>query len=72
MFLKEGVLDNILQLNGRNFLTHVEKIAHKIALEKLGKIYKNFKFQQKAFQVERSLQEIETDIRQPDRQNANA
>lgn len=64
-------LDNILQLNGRELLTHAGKISHKMALEKSGKAYENFKFQQKVFEAEQSLQEIEADIRQLDEQDAN-
>jgi hypothetical protein len=56
-------LDGILQLNGRELLTHAGKISHEEALEKSGTEYEKFKIQQKAIQKEQSLKEIEADIK---------
>lgn len=56
-------LDSILQLNGRELLTHAGKISHKKALEKSGVEYEKFKQQQKTFEKEASLRELEEDIK---------
>ena len=57
-------LDDILQLNGRELLTHAGKISHKMALEKSNIAYKKYKEQQRAIEYELSLKEIEEDIKQ--------
>ena len=57
-------LDDILQLNGRELLTHAGKISHKMALEKSDIAYKKYKEQQRAIEYEQSLKEIEEDIKQ--------
>lgn len=56
-------LDAILQLNGRELLTHAGKISHKMAVNKSGKEYEKYKLTQKAIEKEQSLKEIEEDIK---------
>jgi len=56
-------LDAILQLNGRELLTHAGKISHQMALNKSGKEYEKYKLAQKAIEKEQSLKEIEEDIK---------
>lgn len=65
MYMKDWIerLDSILQLNGRELLTHAGKISHKMALEKSGEEYEKFKQQQKAIEKEASLKELEEDIK---------
>ena len=65
MYMKDWIerLDSILQLNGRDLLTHAGKISHKKALEKSGKEYAKFKQHQKALEKEASLKELEEDIK---------
>jgi hypothetical protein len=65
MYMKDWIerLDSILQLNGRDLLSHAGKISHKKALEKSGKEYAKFKQQQKALEKEASLKELEEDIK---------
>lgn len=56
-------LDSILQLNGRELLTHAGKISHQMALNKSSKEYVKFKTAQKVIEKEQSLKEIEADIK---------
>jgi hypothetical protein len=65
MYMKDWIerLDSILQLNGRDLLTHAGKISHKKALEKSGEEYEKFKQQQKSIEKEASLKELEEDIK---------
>jgi len=65
MYMKDWIerLDSILQLNGRELLTHAGKISHKMAIEKSGEEYEKFKKQQKAIEKEASLKELEEDIK---------
>ena len=65
MYMKNWIerLDSILQLNGRELLTHAGKISHKKALEKSGEEYEKFKQQQKAIEKEASMKELEEDIK---------
>lgn len=55
-------LDSILQLNGRELLTHAGKISHEKALEKSGVEFEKYKLSEKQIQKEQSLKEIESDI----------
>jgi hypothetical protein len=55
-------LDSILQLNGRELLTHAGKISHEFALNKSGEEFDKYKINQTALEKEQSLQEIEEDI----------
>ena len=57
-------LDNILQLNGRELLTHAGKISHKMALEKSNQELEKYKEEQKRLTLENSLKELEDDIKQ--------
>ena len=65
MYMKDWMarLDSILQLNGRELLTHAGKISHKMALEKSGEEYEKFKQRHKAIEKEASLKELEADIK---------
>ena len=56
-------LDAILQLNGRELLTHAGKISHEKALEKAGEEFEKYKQAQKGVEKEQSLKEIEEDIK---------
>jgi hypothetical protein len=56
-------LDSILQLNGRELLTHAGKISHEKALEKSGEEFEKYKAIEKQIQKEQSLKEIEEDIK---------
>jgi hypothetical protein len=65
MYMKDWIerLDSILQLNGRDLLTHAGKVSHKKALKKSGKEYAKFKQQRKTIEKEASLKELEEDIK---------
>lgn len=56
-------LDSILQLNGRELLTHAGKISHQKALEKSEAEFEKYRITQKALEIEESLKEIEADIK---------
>lgn len=64
MYMKDWVqrLDSILQLNGRELLTHAGKISHQMALDKSGEEYEKFKEIRKAAEIEQSFKEIEEDL----------
>ena len=65
MYMNDWIkrLDSILQLNGRELLTHAGKISHEKALKKSGEEFEKFKdFQNKA-EKEQNLKEIEEDIK---------
>lgn len=66
MYMKDWIqrLDAILQINGRELLTHSGKISHQIALEKSALEYDKYKDVQRQIQHEESLKEFEQDIRQ--------
>ena len=55
-------LDSILQLNGRELLTHAGEISHEKALEKSSVEFEKYKATQKVIEKEQSLKEIEQDI----------
>lgn len=65
MYMKDWVerLDSILQLNGRELLTHAGKISHQMALEKSEAEFEKYKEDQKKLSSEASLKEIEEDIK---------
>lgn len=65
MYMKDWInrLDSILQLNGRELLTHAGKISHERAMEKSGQEYEKYKLTQKQLEKEQSLKEIEEDIK---------
>ncbi len=56
-------LDSILQLNGRELLTHAGKISHEKALKKSEAEFEKYKTALKAIEKEHSLKEIENDIK---------
>jgi len=56
-------LDSILQLNGRDLLTHAGKISHEMALKKSETEFEKYKIVQNAIEKEQSLKEIEEDIK---------
>lgn len=64
MYMKDWIqrLDALLQLNGRELLSHAGKISHKMALEKSEKEYEKYRLVQKEIEKEQSLKEIEEDI----------
>jgi hypothetical protein len=56
-------LDVILQLNGRELLSHAGKISHERALMKSSKEYDKYKIVQKDIEKNQSLKELEQDIK---------
>lgn len=64
MYMKDWMqrLDAILQLNGRELLTHAGKISHEMALQKSGEEYEKYLLGQKAMEKEQSLKELEEDL----------
>lgn len=65
MYMKDWIsrLDSILQLNGRELLTHAGNVSHDMALQKSEQEYEKFKQTQKQIEKEQSLKEIEEDIK---------
>jgi hypothetical protein len=65
MYMKDWIarLDAILQLNGRELLTHAGKISHDMALQKSGDEYEKYKLAQKVLDKEQNLQELEEDLK---------
>jgi hypothetical protein len=65
MYMKDWVdrLDTILQLNGRELLSHAGKISHEKAVEKSIEEYEKYKTAQKSIELEQNLNEIEMDIK---------
>jgi len=65
MYMKDWIsrLDSILQLNGRELLTHAGSISHQMALERSGQEYSKYQFTQKEIGKEQSLKEMEEDIK---------
>ncbi len=57
-------LDTILQLNGRELLTHAGKISHEQALQKSNTEFEKYKEVKQLAEKEESLKEIEQDIKQ--------
>ena len=56
-------LDIILQLNGRELLTHAGKISHEMAVTKSSNEFEKYKAVQKQIEHEQSLNEIDLDIK---------
>ena len=56
-------LDMILQMNGREILQGYGKISHKLAEEKVKKVYGIFNQEQKKIEYTKSLKEIVADIK---------
>jgi hypothetical protein len=65
MYMKDWIarLDSLLQLNGREILTHAGTISHQMALDKSDEEFQKFKIEQKTIEKEQSLKEIEEDIK---------
>jgi hypothetical protein len=65
MYMKDWIarLDGLLQLNGREILTHAGTISHQMALEKSELEFQKFKLEQRTIEKEQSLREIEEDIK---------
>ena len=66
MYMKNWIerLDIILQLNGRELLSHAGKISHEMALKKSSEEFEKYRLTQKELEKEQSLKEIEADIKQ--------
>ena len=64
MYMNDWIqrLDTILQLNGRELLTHAGKVSHDMALQKSKLEYEKYQSVQKQIEKEQSLVEIEQDI----------
>ena len=64
MYMKDwiGRLDSIIQLNGRELLTHAGTISHELALEKSAIEYEKYRKDQNKLEHEQSLKELEDDI----------
>ncbi len=65
MYMKDWIarLDAILQLNGRELLTHAGKVSHDMALRKSGEEFEKYRIAQNALEKEQSLKELEEDIK---------
>lgn len=65
MYMKDWIarLDSILQLNGRELLTHAGKISHEKAMQKSEAEFEKFKIGKRISEKEQSLKEIEEDIK---------
>jgi len=65
MYMSDWIqrLDSILQLNGRELLTHAGKISHETALLKSTEEFEKYMEVQRVFEKEQSLNEIEEDIK---------
>lgn len=65
MYMNDWIarLDSILQLNGRELLTHAGQISHQMAIDKSNDEYLKYKNVLKANEIEQSLKEIEADIK---------
>jgi len=64
MYMKDWIsrLDSILQLNGRELLSHAGKISHEMAMKKSIDEFEKFKSEQKNIDKEQSLKELEEDL----------
>jgi hypothetical protein len=64
MYMKDWIsrLDIIVQLNGKELLTHAGKISHQMALEKSGAEFEKYKESQKQNEKENSIKELEEDL----------
>ena len=65
MYMSDWIqrLDTILQLNGRELLTHAGKISHEMALKKSGEEFEKYQLAKKVVEKEESLKELEADIK---------
>jgi hypothetical protein len=65
MYMKDWIqrLDAILQLNGRELLTHAGKISQEMAKQKVAIEYEKYKEEKNKLDYEKSLKELEDDIK---------
>ena len=65
MYMKDWIsrLDSILQLNGRELLTHAGKISHEMALEKSAAEFEQYQIIRYQNEKEQNLKELEADIK---------
>lgn len=65
MYMKDWIarLDSILQLNGRELLSHAGKISHEQAMKKSEAEFEKYKEIQRAVEKAESLSELENDIK---------
>ena len=65
MYMNDWIarLDTILQLNGRELLTHAGKVSHEMALQKSEEEFEKYQITQRESEREQSLKEIEEDIK---------
>jgi hypothetical protein len=65
MYMNDWIarLDSLLQLNGKEILTHAGTISHQMALERSEQEYTKYKQVQITIEREQSLKEIEEDIK---------
>ena len=65
MYMNDWIqrLDAILQLNGRELLSHAGKISHQMAISKSSEEFSKYQEIQKNLEIEQSLKEIEKDIK---------
>jgi hypothetical protein len=66
MYMQDWIkkLDSILELNGRELLTHAGKISHDQAVKKAGDEYQKYRQKQKEEQKKASLKELEQDLKE--------
>lgn len=64
MYMKDWIsrLDGIVQLNGKELLTHAGKISHQKALEKSSKEFEKYIETHKQVEKENSIKELEEDL----------
>jgi hypothetical protein len=65
MYMNDWIerLDSLLQLNGREILTHAGTISHQMAVEKSDLEFSKYKQEKAIVEREQSLKEIEEDIK---------
>ncbi len=65
MYMKDWIqrLDSVIQLNGRELLTHAGAISHQKALGKSGEEYDRYIEEQKSLEREKNFKELEADIK---------
>lgn len=65
MYMNDWIerLDSLLQLNGREILTHAGTISHQMAVEKSDHEFSKYKQEKAIVEREQSLKEIEEDIK---------
>lgn len=65
MYMKDWIqrLDAILQLNGRELLTHAGKISQDMAKQRVAIEYEKYKEENRRLSYDKSLKELEQDIK---------